>query len=174
MLPDEALFEQLLAGDLSGFDALYARYSRHLFGFIAAQLEDRAEAEDVLHEVFLTVLHEARSARRARVFRSWLFQVAKNACLNRLRSRRRAAAALKLAPPAEPEVPAEAQLLAHQSAQALAKAVEALPGTLAELYHLRAQGLSYQELASVLGVPLGTIKSRLHEMVSRLKEALAS
>jgi len=48
--------------------------------------------------------------------------------------------------------------------------VARLPDPLAELFHLRAGGLSYEELAQVLEVPLGTIKSRMHEMVGRLRE----
>ena len=67
------------------------------------------------------------------------------------------------------------QVLEHrQTADALKQAVAKLPAPLSELYHLRAGGLSYEELSDVLGVPLGTVKSRLHELVKRLKEEVAS
>lgn len=176
MVSDEALFERLRANDRRAFDQLYERHERHLFGFICAHLADRAEAEDVLHETFMTMLRECRAGRVAGNPRAWLFQVARNVCLNRLRTRRRAddaASSLATAPAEPPQQPHE-RVEQAQAAQALTRAVAKLPPPLAELYHLRARGLSYEELAGVLGVPLGTIKSRLHDMVSRLKEELQS
>ncbi len=174
MTTDEALFEQLLRGDVGAFDALYARHGRHLFGFILSHLGNRAEAEEVLQETFLAVLRESKKGRRTESFRGWLFQVARNACLNRLRARRRTDALLERLPEGEAPVPPEVALLSHEATRALAAAVTRLPQNLAELYHLRARGLSYAELAEVLDVPLGTIKSRLHELVSRLKQEMTS
>lgn len=176
MSSDEALFERLRAGDRRAFDVLYERHERHLFGFIRAQVSDAAEAEDVLHETFMTMLRECRAGRVPDSPRSWLFQVARNLCLNRLRTRRRAddaAASLASAPPEAPPQPGE-RVERQQQVAALQRAVAKLPAPLAELYHLRARGLSYEELAGVLGVPLGTIKSRLHDMVSRLREEMQS
>jgi RNA polymerase sigma-70 factor (ECF subfamily) len=172
MRSDEALIEQLRGGDLAAFDALYGRYEGHLFGFIRAHLGDVAEAEDVMHETFLAVL---KGRDRPTSVRAWLFQVARNACLNRLRSRRRASSTLEQsADPALPVPTADAQLEAHEATKALSAAVAKLPEGLAQLYHLRAQGLSYAELAEVLDVPLGTVKSRLHEVVQRLKSEVMS
>lgn len=180
MLPrsDEALYQRLLEGDLSAFDALYERYERHLFGFLRRQLDDAAEAEDVLHEAFLAVLRERDAGRAARSFRAWLFQVARHLCLNRARTRQRAAKAAEgvaqaLATAEAPGHP-ERALEQRQTADALRAAVGKLPAGLSELYHLRAGGLSYDEAAEVLGIPVGTVKSRMHELVSRLREELQS
>lgn len=171
MKSDEALLARLRGGDLTAFDVLYQRYAAHLFGFIRAHLDDPSETEDVLHETFMTVLRE-RVAPTS--LRSWVFQVARNACLNRLRTRRRASSALAKVDDARPVASAEEQLELLQRAQALDAAVRMLPAPLAELYHLRAQGLSYVELAEVLGLPLGTVKSRLHELVQRLSHEVSS
>ncbi|MEI8257190.1 MAG: sigma-70 family RNA polymerase sigma factor [Deltaproteobacteria bacterium] len=171
MLSDEALYEQLLRGDLRAFDALYERYERPLFGFLLGQLRDRTEAEDALHDAFLAVLHEMSIGRSATSFRAWLYQVARNLCLNRIRARNRATralAAVALAPLDAQDHP-EGALMDHQATESLRRAVEQLPAPLAELYHLRAGGLSYEELAQLLELPLGTVKSRMHEMVSRLR-----
>lgn len=171
MRSDEALYEQLLAGDLGAFDELYARHERHLFGFIVSHLADRCEAEDVLHDAFMAVLRERQAGRSVTSFRAWLFQIARRLCLNRLRSRRRGAKALAAAARA-PEPPAEQPeqaLLRQQAHAALSSALARLPAHLAELFRLRAGGLSYDELAQVLALPLGTIKSRLHELISRLR-----
>lgn len=171
MASDEALLERLRGGDLKAFDALYARYEAHLYGFIRAQVRDHAAAEDLMHETFMTVL---RTRVAPTNLRSWLFQVARNACLNRARSARRAAAAHELGATSELPAPADAELERFQRGQALDAAVQRLPSELGQLYHLRARGLSYLELAEVLSIPLGTVKSRLHDLVRRLKQELAS
>lgn len=172
---DEALFERLAAGDLRAFDRLWDRFERPLFGFVRARLGDAAEAEDVLHESFMAVLAERGRRGEIRSFRAWLYGVAHHLCLNRVRSRKRAARAVEIAGRAsESAVPAAEQLLeAHQASATLARAVAALPGPLAEVYRLRAAGLAYDEVAGVLGIPLGTVKSRMHELVRRLREELS-
>jgi len=67
---------------------------------------------------------------------------------------------------------APAALEARETAAALAAAVERLPKSLAEVYRLRASGLSYEEMAEVLAVPLGTVKSRMHQMVAELRKEM--
>ncbi|MBI5517278.1 MAG: sigma-70 family RNA polymerase sigma factor [Deltaproteobacteria bacterium] len=173
MLSDEALHERLLRGELGAFDQLYDRYHRPLFGFIRRHLADAHEAEDVLHETFLALLREREGGLQAASLRGWLFQVARNLCLNRLRSRRRGARALEAQGSEAPmvETPDHA-LEGRETAERLRRAVEALPAGLSELYALRAGGLSYEELAEALAVPVGTVKSRMHELVRRLREEL--
>jgi RNA polymerase sigma-70 factor, ECF subfamily len=169
---DEILYQQLVQGDLKALDALYGRYHRHLFGFIVGQLGDRQEAEDVLHDAFVAVLRERSNDHRTPTcFRAWIYKVARNLCLNRVRSRQRAAGAMDAA--AQAAVPLtdgpESALVAAQSSEAVRRAVARLPSPLAELFQLRAGGLSYEELAQVLNIPLGTVKSRMHELMSRLR-----
>ncbi|HVO32240.1 MAG TPA: sigma-70 family RNA polymerase sigma factor [bacterium] len=173
---DESLYERMVAGDLSAFDDLYVRYERRLFGFVLRFLPDAAEAEDVFHEAFLAVLR-SRPASFADPergsFRAWLFQIARNLCLNRLRSRERgaraaAAAVAEAAPPERTAGPEEA-LQERETAAALEAAVGRLPLPLAEVYQLRTAGMSYEEMAQVLEAPLGTVKSRMYEAVHRLK-----
>ena len=168
---DEILYEQLVGGDLKALDVLYGRYQRHLFGFILGQLGDRQEAEDVLHDAFLAVLRERCGRRAPACFRAWIYQVARNLCLNRARARQRATRAMDAVAHIavfstdEPE----GALLAAQSSEALRRAVARLPSPLAELFQLRAGGLSYEELAQVLDIPVGTVKSRMHELMGRLR-----
>jgi RNA polymerase sigma-70 factor (ECF subfamily) len=84
---DEALYARWIGGDLRAFDALYARHERPLFGFVRAFVRDQAEAEDVLHEAFMSVLRERR--RDIRSFRAWMYEVTRHLCLNRARSKKR-------------------------------------------------------------------------------------
>jgi RNA polymerase sigma-70 factor (ECF subfamily) len=174
MLSDEALYEALLNGDLRAFDTLYERYERPLFGFIRKHLMDVHEAEDVLHETFMAVLRDRAGARAARSLRAWIFQVARNLCLNRQRSARRATRALEkeARSPDETSPGPEKALEHHQTQNALRDAVAKLPVELGELYSLRTQGMSYAEMADVLGIPLGTVKSRMHQLVNQLREEM--
>lgn len=174
MLSDEALYEALLNGDLRAFDTLYERYERHLFGFIRKHLVDVHEAEDVLHETFMAILRDRAGARAARSLRAWIFQVARNLCLNRQRSARRATRALEkeARTPDETSPGPERTLEDHQAQNALRHAVARLPIELGELYSLRTQGMSYSEMADVLGIPLGTVKSRMHHLVNQLREEM--
>jgi len=160
---DEALYARMLAGDLAAFDQLYARYERPLYGFVVAQLSDVHEAEDVFHEAFLAVLHARGQGIELRSFKAWLFSVARHLCLNRVRSRKRAERALArdVAAPAAP---------ADLDAARLPAAVSRLPAPLGEVYHLRASGLTYDEVAEILDLPVGTVKSRMHETIARLRK----
>lgn len=172
MVSDEALYEQLLAGEMAAFDQLYERYERPLFGFVLKHVRDRAEAEDLLHEAFMGVLKGRRAGEGS--FRAWLFQVARNLCLNRARSAGRQSRALQVvARDGEPVAEsASGALERHRAVAALLSAVELLPEPLAELYHLRVAGLSYEEMAGVVQAPVGTVKSRMHELIGRLREEM--
>ena len=168
---DEALYTRMLAGDLAAFDQLYARYERPLYGFVVAQLSDQHEAEDIFHEAFLAVLRAGGRGIELRSFKAWLFQVARHLCLNRVRSRKRAERALARdvsAPAAPADVYSAA--LEDQRLAALPAAVSRLPAPLGEVYHLRASGLSYDEVAEILEIPVGTVKSRMHETIARLRK----
>ena len=171
---DERLFEKLRRGDLAAFETLYRRYERRLFGFIRAFLDDAAEAEDVMHEVFMALLGERAPQADDLHLRAWLYQVARNASLNRLRTRRRGEAArAREAAERLPPSPSPADSLERgEATEALKHAVSRLPPTLRELYHLRASGLSYEAMAQLLAIPLGTVKSRMHEMVATLKKEM--
>jgi RNA polymerase sigma-70 factor (ECF subfamily) len=172
VVSDESLFEQLVKGDLTAFDQLYARHERPLFAMAYRTLGDQAEAEDVIHEAFLAVLKQRDGGRRS--FKAWLFQVARHLCLNRVRSAKRGARALEVeAREGESLAPhPEGQLQGAQLARSLERAVAGLPDTLSELYRLRVAGFSYDELAEILEVPLGTVKSRMHELISRLRQQM--
>jgi len=170
METDEQLFTQVRAGNIAAFDSLYARYEHGLFGFLVATLRDRAEAEDALHDTFLRALKAKAPQLEAGGFRAWLFRIARNDALNRCRSRIRGATAQSALPVPEAGPTAEEHLVHHELLVALEGAVDRLPAPLGELYRLRVSGLSYEEMAIVVEVPLGTVKSRMHEMVKLLRE----
>jgi RNA polymerase sigma-70 factor (ECF subfamily) len=171
---DEALYHRLRReGDLRAFDELYQRYERRLFGFLLGFLSERADAEEVFHDAFLQVLASREVSFAAGSFAAWLYKIARNLALNRVRSGKRAAQATAALPAGEPVATVEEQLDARAQRQALAQALGELPPVLAEVYQLRVGGMSYEEIAFALEVPLGTVKSRMHELSDRLKSGVS-
>lgn len=174
MQSDEALYEKLAGGDMAAFELLYRRYEGPLFGFVLKQVGDRGEAEDLFHEAFMAVLRERGSRKNMESFRAWIYTVARNLCLNRVRSRKRAERAVETEGRTAPseDTHAEALLASSEAPNALRRAVQQLPEPYAQLYELRTSGLSYEEIAQTLGLPLGTVKSRMHELVDRLRKEI--
>jgi RNA polymerase sigma factor (sigma-70 family) len=170
---DETLYARVKQGDLVAFDELYARYSTRLFRFLRAQLAT-PDAEDVFHEAMLATLESREVTFEAASFKTWLYRIAQNRVLNRKRSRGRGGVALMRlkAGGDEGPTPADDRIAEGELARALERAVGRLPDKLSTLYHLRASGLSQEEMATVLEIPVGTIKSRMSEMVRVLREEL--
>ena len=175
---DEALYVRVKKGDMRAFDTLYARYESSLFGFLSSQLKNRADAEYVLHEAFLAAFKSREVVfDRDRGFKTWLYRISRNLASNRARSDRRGARALAQLPAVADAVgdappSADERLAQRELGNALDAAVERLPEPLSEVYHLRSSGLRYEEIAAVLEIPLGTLKSRMNQMVARLREDL--
>jgi RNA polymerase sigma-70 factor (ECF subfamily) len=167
---DEALYRRVREGDMAAFDQLYQRYEIQLFGFLARTLRSRADAEDVFHDAFLNALKSPEVRFEQDSFRSWLFRIARNLCHNRRRSEERGARAIDALPVSSETPTAEGALVRRELLEALDGAVARLPPALSEIYHLRSSGLSYEEMADVLSIPLGTLKSRMHQMVAILRE----
>src|ERR1700722_4553543 len=149
---DEALYARVKQGDMGAFDDLYARSAPRLFGFLLPQLPTRADAEDVFHESLLATLESAEVTFDRGGFRTWLYRIARNRVLNRMRSHGRGEVAFaKLAPLEESSVSPADETAAHgQLLRALDGAVSRLPSPLSEIYRLRTSGLTYEEMATVL------------------------
>lgn len=175
MEPDEKLLARVRAGDMEAFDALYERYETRLFAYLRALLLDRRDAEEVMHDAFMAALRDDTEILDDGGFRAWLYRIARNHALNRLRGTERHARHLSALAEVETDrtaPSAERALESRQLEAALTSAVTRLPAPLGELFHLRSSGLSYEQIADVVEVPLGTVKSRMHQMVHALREEL--
>jgi RNA polymerase sigma-70 factor (ECF subfamily) len=170
---DGALLTLVAAGDREAFEQLYRRYARSVFGLALRRLGDRERAEDAVQETFASVWRSAASYRQERgPGGPWLFAVARNAIVDRLRSRRvePVGEAPEVADPSRgPAEQAEAGWLAWR----VHRALEELPDgerTVLELAYWG--GLSQSEVATFLNVPLGTVKTRTRTGLSRLADIL--
>lgn len=155
---------------MRAFEALYERYEVRVFGFVVRMLKNRHDAEEVFHEAILKSLRADRATFAAGGYRAFLYTIARNLVLNRERSSARAERLLGGLPEAERPATPGAALEAKELALALDRAVARLPPSLQEVYELRSSGLSYEEIAGVLAIPLGTLKSRMNQLVKILRE----
>lgn len=180
---DAALMARVRAGELDAFEPLVRRYEKRLFGYFLNLVEDPAAAADLAQETFVRVYRAAPRYRESGRFESWLFRIAGNLVKSRQRRPDQRAAHLSLedAPAAERELaargperrPDEAAWRAELR-DALERALPKVPLVFREAVLLRdVQGWSYREIAEMLGVEEGTVKSRAHRGRQRLRELLA-
>jgi RNA polymerase sigma-70 factor (ECF subfamily) len=179
--PDGDLVERWQAGDQSAFEALIRRHERRVFGLLMRMLGNRQDAEDVAQEAFLSLHRHGHRFRHQARFSTFVFRVAANAALNRRRTLGRKNARirqLKLRQEAGTDLPTtprdpEAQTAGAEIQLQVQEALSRLPEDLrmaTVLYDI--EGLSYREIATVLKIPEGTVKSRIHRARSALRSRL--
>lgn len=176
---DDQHWADYLAGRPGAFDALVTRYAPDLFGFLYRYVGDAALAEDLAQETLLQIHVSAASFDRSRPFKPWMYTIAANKARDVLRSRgRRREQSLDLggdesdAPSAAALVPALEPSAAEgvettETREAVQKLIASMPEHLRMILVLGYyQQLPYAEIAEVLGIPVGTVKSRLHAAVT--------
>jgi RNA polymerase sigma-70 factor (ECF subfamily) len=180
--PDLALVNRWRGGDLRAFGELVRRHQRKVMGLLTRMLGDRDDAEDAVQETFLNLHRHGHRFRSESRFSTFVYRVAVNAALNRRRSqgRRRAhldefahGQAIGHALPSSPRGPEDA-MGGGEVRQRVQRCLQALPETLRApvvLYDI--EGLSYGEIADVLQIAEGTVKSRIHRARHALREQLA-
>lgn len=179
---DEALFLRFRdRGDGEAYRTLIDRYHDELLRFLYRMLGDRQGAEDVFQEAFLQAHLSSGSFDETRKFRPWLFTIAANKARDLLRKKGRRRIAELSAPIAggsdrdtayidlmEVEVPPpDSRLSIEERDRQVQKVLDDMSPTLREVLLLAYfQRLSYAQIADDLGIPLGTVKSRLHSAVA--------
>jgi len=180
---DAALMARVQAGDLDAFEPLVQRYERRLFGYFVNLVEDPAAAADLAQETFVRVYRAAGRYQETGKFESWLFRIASNLVRSRQRrpDQRRPHLPLEEAPAGARELAATGREARPDEAtwraevrDALQQALPRLPLVFREAVLLRdVEGRSYLEIAEMLGVEEGTVKSRAHRGRKHLRELLA-
>jgi RNA polymerase sigma-70 factor (ECF subfamily) len=179
-LPDAAIVGQALTGSQAAYRELVRRYQGPVLNLVAQMIRERSEAEDLTQEVFVKAFARLGTYDTTRRFASWVFKIAHNHTIDHLRRVR--PETLSLSAGEHPELPAAAmaspQELVERTALAddLDAAVQRLRVEYREAIQLRyREDLSLEEIADVLAVPEGTVKTYLHrarkelatEMVAR-------
>lgn len=163
--PDPRTLARALEGDLGAFEELVRLYQADVWRFAHHFTRDRALAEDVTQETFLRAFRFLGSFRGDAKFTSWLFRIARNCAMDAIRARR-AHLEREPPPPAGPSDP-QARLELRTALDAVSDEHRE-PFLLIEVF-----GLSYREAADVLGVRVGTVKSRMHRARKAMMGALA-
>lgn len=174
VVDDQALIAATLAGRPEAFGELVTRYERAVYHLAVRTLRDRTEAEDAAQEAFLKAYRALGSFRPGAKFSTWIFTICYRGCCDRLAKRRRFSGEEL---PDRADTAAGPELLAERSDEAarLRTAIDALPEkyrAVITLYHL--QGKQYEEIATVLNLPLGTVKTHLFRAKEQLRKVLTA
>ncbi len=175
---DEQLLADHIAGVQGAFDSLVARYADEVYGFLCRFAGNKTIADDLLQETFMQVHLAARTFDPRRSFRPWLYTIAANKARDYMRARGRrptysldsalgdddsAAPSQNIEAPLEPS---SAVVEAEEQRAAVREVLDRLPEHLRLILTLGYfQQLPYAEIATILDVPVGTVKSRLHSAV---------
>ncbi len=182
-MSDEDLMSQFQAGTVEAFDILVSRYKDPLTNYIYRFLGDMKECEDLLQETFLRVYRNRHSYRRIAKFSTWLYTIAGNLARSEYRKRKRRKLyslqsvnrddeEYEVEIPDEtfsPDTHTEGTIQDHYIQEALKQ----IPDEFREVVVLRdVQQLSYEEIADITGLPMGTVKSRINRGRTKLQALL--
>ncbi len=179
---DQQLVERVQHGDKRAFDLLVIKYQRKLARLLSQFIRDAAEVEDIAQETFIKAYRALPSFRGESAFYTWLYRIGINTAKNFLVSQGRKVPttvnefdnedaenfeeAGRLREVSTPE----SELMSKQIAQTVNQTLDALPEELRTAIVLREiEGLSYEEIASIMNCPIGTVRSRIF----RAREAIA-
>jgi len=184
---DQALVEKAKAGDYQAFEALVNRYEGKVYRLSMRMLRNQEDAEDALQEAFLQVYRGLKGFEGRSSFSTWLFRLATNVCLMKIRHRETEPARLL---PLEDYLPRheegehphiqdwpdkpEEVLLTKESREKMLEALEKLPPEYRAVFILRdVEGFSNAEAGEALGISVAAVKSRLHRARLTLRGMLS-
>jgi RNA polymerase sigma-70 factor (ECF subfamily) len=180
---DADLVVQACGGETDAFALLVSRYKDRIYNAAVHLVGATEDAEDIAQDVFLKAFHGLKGFRRRAKFSTWLYGIMLNCVRSHWRSKGRRKAFVSLGggdgedgsmpdPPSDQEGPV-ASSVRKETIEMVRRAIEALDGELKEMVVLRdLEGFTYEEMSEMLGLPLGTVKSRLFRARAVLKEEI--
>jgi len=177
--PEEALIARSRHGDVDAFNRIVDMYQRPLYNLALRMLGDAPAAEDATQDAFISAFRNI-SRFKGGSLKSWLFTITANGCRDMLRSRKvRRAESLEaedtaLDPPSSAESP-EDYAVRREMGRNIQQALDSLPhDQRLAVVLIDVQGLGYEEAAGVMGISVGTVKSRLSRGRARVRDFLRS
>ncbi len=184
---DEVLMVRFQGGDRAAFAILVRRHKAPIYNFVLRMVRSSSSAEDLTQDTFVKVVQSSGEFKHEARFYTWLYAIARNLCIDHLRKMSlRQHPSLDQPSPQSPDGPtllertagsapsAERTAIGAEMGQRITRCVEALPAEQREVFLLREIGnLSIKEIAVIVAVPEGTIKSRLRYALERLQESLS-
>ena len=180
---DEELVARSIRGDADSFNELILRWERPIYALAYRTIGREEDARDVCQETFLRAFRALPGFRGQAKFSSWLYRIALNLCRDWVRRERRAPVVqapegtdlMEMAAAAEPSESIEDLVARKDLAQAVERAMALLPeeqrtAIVLKEYH----GLTFQEIADLVGCPLSTVKTRLYQGLTVLRRELAN
>jgi RNA polymerase sigma-70 factor (ECF subfamily) len=181
MMSDEELVARSREGDLDSFNQLVMRWERPIYALAYRVIGREEDARDVAQETFLRAFRALGGFKGQAKFSSWLYRITLNLCRDWIRRQRRTPVAqapegvdlLDLASETTPSETIEELVSRREMSRAVAKAMASLPdeqrtAIILKEYH----GLTFQEIADLLGCPLSTVKTRLYQGLTVLRRQL--
>ena len=179
---DEELVARTLGGDADSFNELIHRWERPIYALAYRQIGREEDARDVCQDTFLRAYRGLNGFRGQAKFSSWLYRIALNLCRDWMRRERRTPVVqapedmdlMDLAAAREPSESIEDRVGRHDLTRAVERAMALLPEEQRTAIVLKEyQGLTFQEIADLLGCPLSTVKTRLYQGLTVLRRELA-
>lgn len=180
---DAQLVQRIAQGDRGAFGEFYDRFSRPLYATALRIVQDAAEAQDIIHDVFVVVWEKAATfeSQRGSVF-SWVVTLVRNRAIDRVRSRRRRSELLSASVPSDLGYhedqqgrPGDDQAIIGDEARAVRAALASLSADQQKAVEMAFfGGFTQEEIARTLNEPLGTVKARIRRGLLKLRDALAS
>jgi RNA polymerase sigma-70 factor (ECF subfamily) len=179
---DEELVARTIGGDADSFNELIRRWERPIYALAYRQIGREEDARDVCQDTFLRAYRALNGFRGQAKFSSWLYRIALNLCRDWMRRERRTPVVqvpedmdvMDLAAAREPSESIEDRVGRHDLTRAVERAMALLPEEQRTAIVLKEyQGLTFQEIADLLGCPLSTVKTRLYQGLTVLRRELA-
>ncbi|QDU98462.1 sigma-70 family RNA polymerase sigma factor [Lignipirellula cremea] len=180
MNDDLQLIDESLAGDTEAFGRLVQKHQDRLFNTLCHVVGCREEAEDIAQEAFVQAFVKLETFRRDSAFYTWLYRIAFNLAVSHgRRNRRRTASSLDQSreatgdEPTDPQEGPEQSLERQERAELVQAALQAISSEYRMILVLREmENNSYEVISEILGVPIGTVRSRLHRARLQLRDEL--
>ncbi|MCX8084192.1 MAG: sigma-70 family RNA polymerase sigma factor [Calditerrivibrio sp.] len=178
---DQTIVDAILNGDSDAFEFLILKYQRQLYGTILNLVKDEDLAQDILQETFLKAYENLHTLRNKEQFYSWLKKIAINASLMKLEKGKRYVDMYDEEQEEDDyffniqtdDTNPEKELLDEELRRYVRRFVDSLPSKLKNVIILReVEDLSYEEIAEILKIPIGTVRSRLFNARQIIKERL--